>query len=163
MIHKVIILIALALFSCTSEAPTQFSEKALHEKIVSTTETLVTFKEVLNTHKGKKIMIDFWASWCKDCLEGLPKVKQLQEEFPEVVFVFLSVDKKTDSWKYAINKHNIKGEHFNLPKGMSDGELVNFIGLDWIPRYLVVDENGRIVLFKAIDTSDKKIKEALNQ
>jgi hypothetical protein len=91
----------------------------------------------------------------------LPKVKKLQGQFPEVIFLFLSVDTKTTSWKYGIEKYNIKGEHYNLPNGMKKGELVNFLNLGWIPRYLVLDENGKILLFKATDAADKKIKEAL--
>ena len=44
---------------------------------------------------------------------------------------------------------------------MDDGEFVNFINLNWIARYMVIDETGEIKLFKATDASDEKIKEAL--
>ena len=32
-----------------------------------------------------------------------------------------------------------------------------FLGLDWIPRYLIVDENGGIKVFNAIETTDIKL------
>lgn len=161
MFKKLSILILLVFVSCNFERPTQFSEKALNDKVISLDDSEFTFKEVINQYKGKKVLIDFWASWCRDCLEGLPKVKQLQKQFPEVVFLFLSVDERTNSWKRGVKRYNIKGEHYNLPKGMKNGDLVDFIGLGWIPRYMVVDENGKITLFKATNASDKNIVEAL--
>jgi thiol-disulfide isomerase/thioredoxin len=161
MIKKTAILFLVIFTSCNLETPTTFSKEALSEKIVTIDTISFTFKEVLEAHKGKKILIDVWASWCRDCLVGIPKVKQLQKEFPEVVFLFLSVDTKASSWKYGVEKHAIKGEHYNLPKGMKKGELVDFLNLGWIPRYLVIDKNGEILVFNATDASSNKIKEAL--
>jgi thiol-disulfide isomerase/thioredoxin len=141
--------------------PTEFSELALNDQVTSLKGTKSSFKEVLRVHKGKKIVVNVWASWCADCIRGLPTVKQLQKEFPEVVFLFLSVDEGVNSWKRGIERFKIKGEHYNLPKGMKDGEFVDFLNLRWIPRYLVLDENGGITLYKAIKSSDKRIVEAL--
>lgn len=162
MFKKIAILVLLIGFvGCNSEDPKVFSEKALNEKLVSLEVASFTFQEVLKQQKGKKILIDIWASWCKDCLEGIPKIKELQKEFPEVVFLFLSVDKKPNSWKRGVKRYDIKGEHYNLPKGMKDGDLVDFLNVHWIPRYMVVDEKGKILLFDATDASDKNIAMAL--
>jgi len=78
-----------------------------------------------------------------------------------VVYLFLSVDEKVGSWKRGVQRHLLEGEHFNIPKGMKNGDLVTFLDLSWIPRYLVLNEKGEIILFNAIDASDKKIREAL--
>lgn len=163
MIKKIILLFSLVLVSCNFETPTQFSEKALNNKLITTDNNSITLKEIINKHKGKKILIDVWASWCRDCLKGMPAVKNLQNEFPEVVFLFLSVDTKQSSWKYGIDKYKIVGEHYNLPKGMKEGELVDFLNLGWIPRYLVINENGEISLFKATSASDNDVYEALKK
>ena len=163
MFKKISIVVLLLFFvSCNLEKPTTFSEKALNEKLYNLNDVSSTFKEVLNQHKGKKILIDVWASWCRDCIEGMPKVKALQKEYPEVVFLFLSVDERIGSWKRGVKKYNIKGEHYNLPNGMKKGDLVDFLNVSWIPRYVVVDENGNISLFKATDASDSKITEVLS-
>lgn len=158
-----IVVLLLIFVSCNFETPTEFSEKALNEKIYNLEDVPTTFKDVINQHKGKKILIDVWASWCRDCLEGMPRTKELQKEFPEVVFLFLSVDERIGSWKRGVKRYNIKGEHYNLPKGMKNGDLVDFLNLGWIPRYLVVDETGKIALFKATKASDKKILNALQK
>jgi thiol-disulfide isomerase/thioredoxin len=158
---KIILLLIIAFVSCNSKKPTQFSEEANMEMLIGLDDSKITLKEVIYEQKGKKILIDVWASWCKDCIYGFPKVKELQKEFPDVVFLFLSVDRSNPSWKRAIDKYNLVGKHYNLPEGMSDGEFVNFINLNWIARYMVIDETGEIKLFKATDASDEKIKEAL--
>ena len=162
MLKKISIVFVLIFMSCNLEAPVEFSEKALHENLESIEGVSSSFEEIIYTYKGKKILVDVWASWCRDCIEGIPKVKKIQKEFPEVVFLFLSVDEKVDSWKRAVKRYAISGEHYNMSKGMKNGDLVEFLDLSWIPRYLVLDEKGKISLFNAIDASDQKIKEAFN-
>lgn len=148
--------------SC-SEDPKVFSEKANLEMLIGLDDSKITLREVLYKHKGKKIFIDVWASWCKDCITGFPGVAALQKEFPDVVFLYLSVDRSNPSWKRAIKKYNLVGEHYNLPKGMKEGDFVDFVNLNWISRYMVIDEKGEITLFKATDTSDKDIVVALKK
>ena len=149
--------------SCNLEKPTQFSEEANLEMLIGLDDSKITLREVLQQHKGKKILIDVWASWCADCIRGIPKVKKLQKGFPDVVYLFLSVDRSNPSWKRAIKKYNLVGEHYNLPQGMNDGNFVDFINLNWIPRYMVIDESGKIELFKATNAADKDIVSALKK
>jgi len=160
---KIILFLLIIFIGCNTNYPKQFSEPANLEMLIGLDNSKITLREVLYQHKGKKIVIDVWASWCKDCIVGFPKVKALQEEFPEVVFLFLSVDLSNHSWRKAIKKYNVIGEHYNLPKGMNDGDFIDFINLGWIPRYMVIDEKGEIALFKATNASDKNIQKALKK
>ena len=148
-------------FSCVSEKPKQFSKEVNLEMLIGLDNSKITLGEIIYNHKGKKILIDVWASWCKDCIIGFPKVKKIQKEFSDVVYLFLSADISNSSWKRAVKKYNLVGEHYNLPKGMNDGDFVDFINLGWIPRYMVIDEKGDITLFKATKASDKNIRKAL--
>ncbi|MDG1226687.1 MAG: TlpA disulfide reductase family protein [Polaribacter sp.] len=163
--YKIVLILVLLFFftSCSFEAPKEFSDKALNEKLYNLKDIDLTLQEVLNQYKGKKVLIDVWASWCRDCIAGLPKVKELQGEFREVVFLFLSVDERIDSWKRGVKRYKIKGEHYNLPKGMKKGDLVEFLNVSWIPRYVVVNEKGEITLFNATDASDNDIITALKK
>jgi thiol-disulfide isomerase/thioredoxin len=158
---KIILILFIGFVGCNTEYPKQFSDKANLEMLLGLDNSKITLGEVLYDKKGKKVLIDVWASWCKDCIVGFPKVKKLQKEFPHVVFLFLSVDLSNSSWKKAIKKYNLVGEHYNLPKGMNDGDFVDFINLGWIPRYMVIDEKGDILLFKATNASDKYLRKAL--
>ena len=81
---KYILLFVLAVFmtSCNFETPTQFSDEANAAVLTSLAGEEATFKEVIAQYKGKKVLIDIWASWCADCIKGMPTIKRLQGEFP---------------------------------------------------------------------------------
>ena len=147
--------------SCQNRNETQFSLEALNDKLINLQGDSVSFKFILEKHKGSTVLIDVWASWCGDCIKGLPSVRNLQKEYPEVVFLFLSVDENKDAWRKGIERFQIKGAHYNLPKGMKTGDFVDFINLSWIPRYMVIDAQGKITLFKATSASDSAIVAAL--
>ena len=75
-------LLGSTLLNCQSDKITAFSEAALNDKFITIDENVVPFSAILEQHKGQTIFIDVWASWCKDCRKSLPKVKELQQEFP---------------------------------------------------------------------------------
>ncbi len=160
--HKMnyFLVILLVFFSCNTEKPTQFSEEALNDTFITLQGENIQFKDIVNKHKGQTILIDVWASWCRDCIKGMPKVKNIQEENPDVVYLFLSLDKNINSWKKGIDKHQIKGEHYYMQSGWK-GPFGEFLDLDWIPRYLVVDKQGNIKLYKATKATDKDITNSI--
>ena len=146
-------LFVTTLLSCQNRVETQFSEAALNDALLTLNDDSILFKSILEKHQGKTLFIDVWASWCKDCLEGLPGVKALQAEHPEVDFVFLSLDKTQKAWKKGIKRLEIKGDHYFMQSGWK-GALGTFLDLDWIPRYMIIDKQGKIKVFKAIETTD---------
>ena len=159
---KNLLIVCLVLFGvrAMSQVPTTFSNEALKDTFITLEGETVTFKDILESHKGQNLVIDIWASWCGDCLRGLPKVKALQQDHEEVSYIFLSLDRSQEAWKNGIEKHEIKGDHYFMQSGWK-GPFGTFVALDWIPRYMVVDKEGNIKLFKAIEADDKKIKDVL--
>lgn len=156
-----IIFASLCFTSCSKEIQTQLSEDVLNEEYINLEGHSVSFQEMLAEHKGKQIVIDVWASWCRDCIVGLPELKALQAEKSDAVYLFLSADRNIETWKRTIEKHNIEGEHYFMPNG-TKGLLGEFIDIDWIPRYLIVDSEGHIELFEAIEADDPLIRKTLN-
>ncbi|WP_445457601.1 TlpA family protein disulfide reductase [Flavobacterium sp. HNIBRBA15423] len=160
---KIIALFSLALFitSCSSNAQdTEFKKEALENVMTTTDNESITFQEIINKYKGQTVVIDVWASWCSDCIKGMPKVKTLQEQFPEATYLFISMDKNYDAWIKGIAKYEVKGEHYLTSDGMK-GVFGKSIKLDWIPRYMVIDKEGKIALFKVIEADDNKLIETL--
>lgn len=148
----VALVVAFIAFNCTSQVPTTFSEKALNDTFITLEGESIPFKQILEEHKGKTILIDVWASWCKDCITGLPKVKELQETNQEIAFVFLSLDKSIPKWKNGIEKYQLEGNHYFMQSGWK-GDFGKFLKLNWIPRYLVVDANQNISVYKEIEVN----------
>jgi len=156
---SLLLILLITLMHC-AEAPTQFSEVVLNDTFIALDGSNIKFDEVLKKYEGKQFVINVWASWCKDCIVGLPDLKSLQAEFPDAEFVFLSVDRNEATWKRSLIKYDLKGGHYFLPEGQK-GVFGDFLNSNWIPRYMVIDTKGNIKLFKAKKATDVKIKEAL--
>ena len=152
MIKKLFVLTTLLIstLGCAQSEETAFKKEALENVMV----------KILKKYEGKTIVIDVWASWCSDCIKGMPKVKSLQEKYPEAIYLFISMDKNYEAWRKGIEKHEVNGEHFLTSDGMK-GVFGKSINLDWIPRYMIVDKTGRIVLYKAIEADDEKLIKTL--
>lgn len=157
-----LLVIALSTLSCSQAQQTEFKEEALSNTMKTVENTDITFQEILKKYEGKTIVIDVWASWCPDCIKGMPKVKELQEKYSDVTYLFISMDKSYDAWKKGIEKYAVQGEHYLTSDGMK-GVFGKSIKLDWIPRYMVVDKTGKIALFKVIEADDDKLIETLEK
>jgi thiol-disulfide isomerase/thioredoxin len=155
-----ILILAISFFSCKTETPKAFSEEALNDTFITIKGDSIQFKDILESHKGKTIVIDVWASWCSDCIKGMPKLKVLQGNFKDAKYIFLSLDKSLESWKKGIKKYDVQGEHYFMQSDWK-GPFGNFVELDWIPRYMIVNPEGKIKVFKAIEADDNKLIEAL--
>jgi thiol-disulfide isomerase/thioredoxin len=90
--------IALLTLSCSQAQQTEFKKEALENVMVSSANDSITFQEILKKYEGKTIVIDIWASWCSDCIAGMPKVKALQQQFPDATYLFISMDKNYAAW-----------------------------------------------------------------
>ena len=157
---KIIAALILVITFSINAQEKQFTSKALNDVLLTEEGAEITFSDILETYKGKTILIDIWAGWCNDCIKGMSKVKKLQKKNKNVVFLFLSLDKTEENWQKAIKTFKVKGEHYYLASGWK-GAFCSTIDLDWIPRYIIVNPEGEIVLYKAIKADDPRIESVL--
>ena len=84
--RNIAFLLLIIFASCSSaQDKTEFSEKALAEIMLDVSGEEISFSEIIEQYKGKKVVIDVWASWCGDCIGGMPMVKELQEIYVDAV------------------------------------------------------------------------------
>lgn len=157
-----IMIVAIITLAFVNGKQKEFSSESLSKKLITPENTEVTFQEILNKHKGKTTVIEVWASWCGDCVKAMPKVKEMQANNPNVDYVFISMDKAFDKWTAGIEHHELKGDHYWATDGMK-GEFGKAIDLDWIPRYIILDKKGKIIIYRAIETDFDKINEQLKK
>ena len=155
------IAICSGIISC-SKAQTSFSEETLGYALQTTDNQKVDFKSIVKSNNGKATVYEFWASWCSDCVKSMGKFKEMQKANPDVNYVFISLDKTAEKWLLGIEKHELKGAHYLVTdtEGMK-GKFGKSVKLDWIPRYIITDKKGEIVLFRAIEKDFEKMNEVL--
>jgi thiol-disulfide isomerase/thioredoxin len=122
------------------------------------------FDEVLKQFKGKVVYIDFWATWCGPCRGQMPYSRKLHEEFKgkDVVFLYVSFDRGEAAWKKGIEKMQIKGYHWK-PDLKQIGEINRRFKVKYIPRYMLVGKDGKLLADDFYRPSSSKAKKLIGQ
>ena len=113
----------------------------------------------LSDLRGKVVLIDFWASWCRPCRMENPNVVRLYEQYRDKGFEIFSVslDNNRESWLKAIaDDHLVWPNHVSDLRGWSSagGRLY---GISSIPSTILVGPDGKILArnLRGRDLEDK--------
>lgn len=124
--------------------------KAQQVKVVNYAQLENEFKVRSDTLKA----INFWATWCKPCLEEMPYFVKAQEEYKnqKVNFIYVSLDfsKEKNKVEQVANRIGLKGKIFLLKD--NPNVYINKIDPAWegqIPISLIVQPDGSYVTHKA--------------
>jgi peroxiredoxin len=114
----------------------------------------------LSSLRGKYVLIDFWASWCKPCLAEAPNVKEIYDKYHDKGFEVygVSLDEKKDLWENAIEKHQLNWVHVSSLQGWKCPVAVQY-NVTGIPKTFLLDPQGVIV---AVDLRGDELKEKVS-
>ena len=98
----------------------------------------------LRDFRGKYVYIDMWATWCGPCQKELPFLKKLEEKYAgrNIVFVGLSIDADKAKWEARVKSGELCGTQLYIGRGSKFQADYRISG---IPRFILLDPNGRIV------------------
>jgi len=101
-------------------------------------------KMSLRDFRGKYVYIDMWATWCGPCQKELPFLKRLEAKFQgrNITFVGLSIDADKAKWEARVKSGALCGTQLYIGKG---SQFQSDYRISGIPRFILLDPNGRIV------------------
>tara|TARA_B100000780_G_scaffold63733_1_gene41549 strand:+ start:1252 stop:1740 length:489 start_codon:yes stop_codon:yes gene_type:complete len=91
----------------------------------------------LNSYKGKKIIINYWATWCSPCIKEMPGLLRAQNILKNHNYTFLLVSNETIS--RISNFRDDKKYDFNFLKSSGPNEI---LGIYSLPTSYIFDEKG---------------------
>ena len=100
----------------------------------------------LSDYRGDYVVLDFWASWCKDCRAEMPAVQRLYATFSPKGVEFLGVSFDTDM--KALIDYGLENEIpwiqvCNQIK-MKENPISAAYDLHWIPTMFLIDPDGKV-------------------
>ncbi|MEN9526657.1 MAG: hypothetical protein RLY56_608 [Pseudomonadota bacterium] len=140
-LNRVVAIISLALISQSAWAANP--AKAIHAS---------EFKQILNSHRGDLVVVNFWATWCAPCLKEIPDLLKLQKEKSSegMQLIGIAVDEPTAN---SAEVERFRSRYFPefrtyARAGVEMDELAQVIDPSWnevVPTTYLLDREGRVV------------------
>lgn len=110
-----------------------------------------TLDDLWQKLKGDKWYVDMWATWCGPCRNEFAFIGDIEDTLDKYGYkkLYISTDKPKDKekWLNSIKYYDLKGYHMLVTREMWKelGTMVTSRKLNTIPRYFLLDEEGKIM------------------
>jgi peroxiredoxin len=97
----------------------------------------------LASHKGKVVLLNFWATWCAPCRVEMPWFEEFSKRYGEQGLVVLGISLDDSGWKTVqpvVSKLKV-----SYPIVLGDGKVMKSYGMgDLLPATFLIDRSGKV-------------------
>jgi thiol-disulfide isomerase/thioredoxin len=96
----------------------------------------------LADHKGRFVVLDFWATWCGPCMQTMPLIDEVVRDFTGegVELVAVNMEEQPEQIKSILERHKLK-----LTVALDrDGVVAARYAVTAIPQTVVIDREGKV-------------------
>lgn len=116
----------------------------------------------LSDYRGKVVIVNFWAVWCKYCKQEMPDLNELNAELEkdnEAVILAVDAQESSDTVKNYLSSNKI-----NLKVLLDqDGSVTQTYGVSGFPTTFIINKDGTLYTYIPGATNKETIKEILNK
>lgn len=95
----------------------------------------------VSDHRGKVVVVKFWATWCGACVAGLPAMGDLERRFAgDERVAFMGVN----CWDKGDIRSTLRRARCEMESGVAADEQIDAFGVTALPMVFVIDPGGRI-------------------
>lgn len=110
--------------------------------------------------RGKIVLIDFWATWCRPCRASMPTVEKLWQRFRDQGLEVVSLNVEGDSARVRAFVDEFRSP-LTFPLFVDDGRAQAAYGIEVIPTVVLIDRAGRVRLVHVGEFDEKAIAGAI--
>ena len=120
--------------------------------ILDTSNTELTFGQVMEQNKGNVIYLDIWGLGCGPCRATMPYSKKMKEKLKDypIKFIYLTTDntKNKGVWEMVFKATFSREGQYSFMNGFN-AKLLRYMGINYVPCYMIFDKKGNLINYNA--------------
>ncbi|MFT5368278.1 MAG: thiol-disulfide isomerase/thioredoxin [Candidatus Latescibacterota bacterium] len=107
------------------------------------------------------VLLDFWATWCKPCIQGMPKLDEIHQKYKDRGLTVVGVNEDGPRGQTRIRPF-LRGRNISFKIAIdSDGGVMKQMQVRALPTTILIAPDGEIVLRQAGLSDPKPLIEAI--